>query len=122
MKGNLKLISWNVKGLNHPAKRNKVFSHLKQLEVGIAFLQETHLRDSDQWRLNRVWSGQIFHSHFGGTARGTAILIDRNISFEPTNIISDRNGRFIVISGKLGNKLVTLANVYAPNIDDVLFF
>jgi len=34
-------VSWNVKPLNYPVKRKKVLSHLNQLNVGIAFLQET---------------------------------------------------------------------------------
>lgn len=122
MKGNLNFISWNVKGLNHPVKRNKVFSHLKKLRAGVAFLQETHLHDSDHWRLGKCWAGQFFHSNFKGKARGAAILVDRNIPFEPSNITADKFGRFIIVSGKLHNKSVVLANVYAPNVDDVQFF
>lgn len=118
----LGFVSWNVKGLNHPVKRNKVLAHLKQLRAVVAFLQETHLHDVDLGRLSNRLPGQFFHSHFRAKARGTAILIDRSIPFEPSNIISDRNGRFIIVSGKLYNKAVTLANVYAPNSDDVLFF
>lgn len=120
MKGNLNIISWNV--LNHPVKRNKVFSHLKQLRAGVAFLQETHLHNSDQWRLGKCWAGQFFHSNFRGKARVAAILVDRTIPFEPSNITADKFGRFIIVSGKLYNKSVVLANVYAPNVDDVQFF
>lgn len=122
MKGNLNFISWNVKGLNHPVKRNKVFAHLKQLRAGVAFLQETHLQESDQWRIGKYWAGQFFHSCFKGKARGAAILVDRNIPFEASNIIADKFGRFIIVSGKLYKKSVVLANVYAPNVDDVEFF
>lgn len=117
MKGKLNLISWNVKGLNHQVKRGKVFTHLKQLRAEIVFLQETHLLDSDQWHLGKCQRGKLFHSSFGGRARGTAILIDSNIPFESSNTISDNNGRFIIVSGKLYNRSVTLANVYAPNFD-----
>ena len=31
----VRFISWNVKGLNGPVKRAKVFSHLKQLKPDI---------------------------------------------------------------------------------------
>lgn len=51
----VRFISWNVKGLNGPVKRTKVFSHLKQLKPDILFLQETHLRVEDHNRLNRNW-------------------------------------------------------------------
>lgn len=117
MKGNLSVISWNVKGLNHPVKKNKVFTHLKQLKPGVVFLH-----DSDQWRLDKCWAGQFFHSNFRGKARRTAILINRNIPFEPSDVIPVKNGRFIIVSAKLYDKSLTLANVYAPNVDDVQFF
>ncbi len=74
----LRFMSWNVKGLNHLVKRNRVLAHLRQLKVEVAFLQETHLRSTDQSRLNCRWNGQIFHSSFQGKARGVAILIDKN--------------------------------------------
>ena len=119
MKGNLNLISWNVKGLNHQVKRGRALTHLRRLRAGVVFLQETRLHESDQGRLGKCWRGQSFHSNFRGRARGTAILSDSNIPFESSNIISDKSGRFIIVSVKLYNKSV---NVYAPNVDDVEFF
>ena len=39
----VKLISWNVRGLNGPVKRAKVFQHLKLHRADIVFLPEpTH--------------------------------------------------------------------------------
>lgn len=122
MSGNLTFVSWNVRGLNHPIKRKSVLSRLKQFKPGVVFLQETHLQDSDHSRLAKCWSGQMFHSNFKAKARGTAILIDRNIPFVPSNLVSDKNGRFIIVSGKLCDRSVTLANLYAPNFDYVQFF
>uniref|UniRef100_A0A8C9YKI4 Endonuclease/exonuclease/phosphatase domain-containing protein n=1 Tax=Sander lucioperca TaxID=283035 RepID=A0A8C9YKI4_SANLU len=115
----LRFLSWNVKGLNHPVKRNRVLAHLRQLKAGVAFLQETHLCIADHNHLNRGWKGQIFHSSFQARARGVAILIYNTKPFVPKDIISDKNGRYIVVVGTLCNKNVTLANFYAPNFDDV---
>lgn len=42
-------ISWNVKSLNHPVECKKVLSRLEKLNVGIAHLQETHLRTFDHF-------------------------------------------------------------------------
>lgn len=122
MSRHLNLASWNVKGLNHPVKRRKVFSHLKQLKTEIAFLQETHIRSSDNSRLLSGWLGQGFHSSFQAKARGVSILIRQDVSFELHNMASDKFGRYVIISGKLYNTPVVLVNVYAPNIDDVAFF
>ncbi len=55
-------LSWNVKSLNHPVKRKKVFTHLKQLKPEIAFLHETHLRTTDLFRIKQEWSRQVYHS------------------------------------------------------------
>lgn len=53
--------------------------------------------------------------------RGAGILIEKNIPFEPSDVIKDRNDRYIIVSGKLFNRNVLLANVYAPNSDDAAF-
>lgn len=41
------LTSWNVRGLNNPVRRARVFSHLRDLHSDIMFLQETHIRHTD---------------------------------------------------------------------------
>ena len=114
-------ISRNVKGMNGPIKRARIFSHLKKLNVGVAFLQETHLTIADHFRLRKNWVGQTFHSTFNTKARGAAILVHKNILFAPSKTISDPQGRFIIVSGSLFNTPVALISVYAPNWDDVSF-
>lgn len=111
----VRFISWNVKGLNGPVKRTKVFTHLKQLKPDILLLQETHLRVEDHNRLRRNWISQIFHSKFTSRSRGVAILVAKSTQFTPSSVISDPNGRFLIVSGSLFQKPVVLVNVYAPN-------
>lgn len=116
-----RFISWNVKGLNGPVKRARIFNHLKYLNCDIAFLQETHLLVKDQNRLKKGWVGQVFHSNLNTRSRGTAILIHKKIQFKATTIISDPQGRFVMVPGLLFNRSVVLVNVYAPNWDDEEF-
>lgn len=118
----LNVMTWNVKGLNHPIKRKKVFTHLKQFNPDIVFLQETHLRSSDSSRFLAGWVGQHFHSTFEAKARGASILISTNVMFESTKVVADKNGRYIIVTGKLFNINVVLASVYAPNVEDAEFF
>lgn len=115
---NLRLISWNLKGVNQTVKRNKVMSHLKLLGGDIFFLQVTHLRSSDVNRINRPWLGHMFHSKFPCRARGAAILINKNVPFVFLNSIEDPNGRFVIITGRLYDLPVVMACVYAPTWDD----
>ena len=116
-----RFISWNVKGLNGPIKRTRIFSHLKKLNVEVAFLQETHLTMANQVRLRKNWVGQTFHSAFNTKARGAAILIHKKLLFTPSKTISDPQGRFVIVASSLFNTPVVLISVYAPNWDDVDF-
>ncbi|KAI5087491.1 hypothetical protein C0J45_22890, partial [Silurus meridionalis] len=114
-------VSWNVKGLNGPTKRSRILAYLRKLKSEIIFLQETHLRISDQFRLRKPWVGRIFHSNFDSKARGTAILIHKNIQFTVSASIMDPQGRYVIVSGSLYHVPVLLVNVYSPNWDDVSF-
>lgn len=115
-------VSWNVKSLNHPVKRKKVLTYLSKLKVGIAFLQETHLRTFDHFRLRGGWIGQSFHSNFHSKSRGVAILVNKSIPLVVSKIESDSSGRYVIVVGRLYNTPVILANVYAPHWDDSSFF
>ena len=117
----VRFISWNVKSMNGPVKRSRVFTHLKNLKADIMFLQETHLKTTDHARLHKPWIGQVFHSNFNVRARGVAILVNKRIQFTASNIIADQNGRYIIVTGILYQTPVLLVNVYAPNWDDVNF-
>ena len=116
------MVSWNVKGLGHPIKRAKVFTHLKSLSSDLVFLQETYIRPSEQSRLRCNWAGHIFQSTFSSKAHGVAIIIKKNIPFHHINTISDDSGRFLIVTGQLYSIHVTLVNIYGPNVDDVGFF
>lgn len=118
----LKLCSWNCKGLNQPIKRSKVLHHLQHMGAQIIFLQETHLKVADHFRLRKGWLGQLYHSTFQGKARGAAILIHKSVPFISSKIVADPNGRYIIVSGSIHNTKLIFANVYAPNWDDPNFF
>lgn len=118
---NIRITSWNVKGLNSPIKRAKILKHLKYLKTDVAFLQETHLKIADHFRIRKSWVGQVYHSNFDSKARGTAILFSKKTQFVLDEIINDHQGRFIVVSGILNQVPVVLVNIYAPNWDDAGF-
>lgn len=49
-------------------------------------------------------------------------MIHRDVQFVETKTIRDKNGRFVITQGTQFNRPVVLANVYAPNWDNVSFF
>lgn len=118
----VQFISWNTKGLNDAGKRGRVLTHLKKLNADIVFLQETHLRTQDHFRLKKGWVGQLFHSNFHFKSRGAAILISKSTPFVSSHVTADPLGRFVVVTGRLHNVPLILANIYAPNCDDERFF
>ena len=120
--GHLRFISWNIKGINNPVKRSRVFAHLKSLGSDLMFLQETHLRSSEHAKLKKAWIGQVFCSRNDDRTRGTAILIRKGVPFVPLQTIADSRGRYVIVTGNLYGSRVALANVYGPNWDDPAFF
>ena len=118
MDNHLNCVSWNVKGINTPIKRN----YLKKLSTSIAFIQETHLTDVEHLKLRRDWVGHVFFSSFTSYARGVVVLINKDIRLKLNSVEKDKSGRFLLIDCVLNTNRVTLVNVYHPNHDDPLFF
>lgn len=117
----VRFLSWNIKGMGSPIKRSRILTHLKRLNADLVFLQETHMRIKDQVRLKCPWVSEVFHSNFNSKARGVAILIGRSIQFSASKVVSDKNGRYLIVTGTLFHVPVLLVNIYAPNFDDPHF-
>ena len=59
----LSIITLNVNGPNDPIKRHRVADCVKKQKTTISYLQETHLRAKDTYRLKvRGWE-KIFHAN-----------------------------------------------------------
>ncbi|CDQ98458.1 unnamed protein product [Oncorhynchus mykiss] len=102
----IKYISWNTKGVNNPVKRKRVLTHLKGLNANIAFLQETHLRTDEHFRMRKDWVGQVFHSNFHSKSSAAAILVDKATPFVASEVIADPKGRYIIVTGELFSTLL----------------
>ncbi len=60
---------------------------------------------------------------FGGVRYfSAAILIRKEIPFVTGNVISDPNGRYVIVVSSLFGKQVILVNIYDQNFDDCNFF
>lgn len=119
----LKLISYNVRGLNVAAKRHQTFRELKQAACSIAFLQETHLTHTTPVKLTSPHFPQWYCSLSDtNKAKGVAIGFSRSISFRLSDMLADDSGRFLFLQGFIGNTQCTLANVYCPNQNQPTFF
>lgn len=121
--GDVKIISFNVNGVLNPIKRSKILSKLKKEKAQVAFLQETHLSQSEHVKLKRQGFKQVFYSsHKSAHKRGVALLISSGLMYEHLSEVSDEEGRFIKITGRIEGTEVTLINVYAPPGSDWVFY
>lgn len=113
------VVSWNVRVLNQPAKRSRVFSQLNKLKAEVVYLQETNLDQASS-------AEEDLHRCFiliSVTKVGQGVVIlNCNVLFEEYNVIKDKNGRYIIVQGKLFKKPVVLENMYTPNWDNIGFF
>lgn len=75
----LKIISWNVRGLNSPIKCQLVLSHLSKLGADIVLLQESHLSAKESLKLTRGWIGEVFLSPGDGKRTGVITLCHKSI-------------------------------------------
>lgn len=110
----LKITSYNVNGLKNPIKRKKILQQLKKDGGDIAFLQETHLNKSEHEKLGKLATAQVFYSSHKSSRRGVAILIWPQHAFQPEKVSSDKEGRYVMVTGKFDNIMVSLINVYNP--------
>ena len=108
--------------VNNPVKRSKMITKLKRENINVAFWQETHLSGAEHEKLKKMgFRNSFFSSYKKGKRRGVVILISNAVKFELISQINDREGRFVLVKGKIDQKEVTLLNVYAPPGSNITF-
>ena len=92
-----------------------LYSQQKQ-DPCICWLQETHFRPQDRYRLKvRTWK-DIFHENGKQKKAGVAILISDKIDLKIKKITRNKVGHYIMIEGSIQEEDITIVNIYAPNI------
>lgn len=95
---------------------------MKKERIQVIYLQETHLSHQENDKLKKFGYKKTFFSTFmKGPKRGVAILISNSVNFEVTKEMSDKDGRYVIVKGKIDNNVVTLVNVYVPPSSDKSF-
>ena len=110
----IKLVSWNVRGLNSKYKRSLVLQYLKSLNPHIVLLQETHLMGSKTLSLNRNWIQRAVHSTYSSYARGVVILLHKKLQCNIEHVVTDPHGRYAIVVLTVDSQLLAIANVYIP--------
>uniref|UniRef100_A0A8C5MBQ6 exodeoxyribonuclease III n=1 Tax=Leptobrachium leishanense TaxID=445787 RepID=A0A8C5MBQ6_9ANUR len=117
----LKILSYNVKGLNAPVKRHSLAADVLRLKPDVVCLQETHFKRLAHPPLRiRNFSTQ-YHATGPTKARGVSILIRSDVVYQLHRKISDPQGRYLILVCSLNHKTYTLVNVYSPNTEQLSF-
>ena len=69
----IKIFSTNVRGLGELKKRRGVLHYLRNLNVNVIFLQDTHITEDKISYFNNLWNGNLFK--YGGYGAPPAIFI-----------------------------------------------
>ena len=108
------IITLNVNGLNAPTKRHRLAEWIQTQDPYICYLQETHFRPKDTYKLKvRGWKN-IFHANGKEKKPGVVILISDKIDLNIKTITRDKEGHYIMINGSIQEEDITIVNIYAP--------
>lgn len=115
----LKVLSWNVWGLNDKVKRSLVFEFIKKYNPHICILQETHLVGSKIRSLKCPWVGRHFHATHSGYSRGVSILIHKSLNFELLDVKLDPGGKYVLIHAYIETVEMVVVGIYLPPPGDI---
>ena len=97
--------------------KDRLAEWIQKQDPYICCLQETHSRPKDTYRLKvRGW-GNIFHADGKQKKAGAAILISDKIDLKIKTVTGDKEGHNIVIKRSIQEEVITIVNIYAPNIE-----
>ena len=118
-----KLISRNVRGINHFRKRRTVLTWCRKQKADLIFLKETHSKKDSERQWKNEWGGDMIMSHGSSNSCGVAILFKKGFDCTVLSKIEDPLGRYLILKAEIKDKLYVLINIYAPNKDkDIITF
>jgi len=116
-KGNLRVISLNVRGLNNRDKCEKLFQWFKDSGFHVIFLQETYFTKSKADYITKLWSiNNAIHVYSDSPhSRGVSVLFNPSCDVEIIDVHKSEDARRLVVNVNVQGTVISLINVYAPN-------
>lgn len=113
----MKLVSFNVNGLQVQTMWNAIFAQLRTLRVGVCLIQEMHSTDLTAHIWQTECGGNAFFCHDSSNSCGVAILFSRDFNPKVIQQFEDPHGRILLLDIKLDDEIITLGSIYAPTQD-----
>ena len=79
------------------------------------FLQETYSTEDVESIWKTQWQDKLYFSHGSNHSCGVMILVKDDVDFKLNSIISDDQGRYVIIEAEVQGSLFLFVNIYAPN-------
>ena len=116
-----RILSLNVRGLRNDVKRRGIMTYCRE-RADIVCLQETHSSQDKEVIWNSEWGNKCYYSHGESNARGVMTLLQKGTNLKVVNIVSDEEGRLLILEINQEGNIFVIANIYGPNRDSVLLF
>ena len=117
-----KIGSLNVRGLGNKIKRKAIFQYLRDKQLDIVFIQESHITNSTVEDWQNEWGCKWQCAMGNSWSGGTCILTNNKWTSAISQVQTDPNGRYVMCTLQMEETKLTLCNLYAPNVDDPRFF
>ena len=116
---NVKVCSYNVRGLGNKNKRDHIFAWLKEKLYSICLLQETNSDDETHNVWEMEWGNDSYFSGTKTNSEGTAILINSNFAYTIQQYKKILVGRIQAIELTVNEKEFVILHIYGHNTDDI---
>ena len=63
------------------------------------------------------WWGPVFWAHGSKHSSDVCILVRKGFDLDPVDVITDSNGRYLIIKALVQGETLYMKNLYAPNTD-----
>ena len=113
----LNFLTLNTKGLNHPAKRRSLWKDALQNKCDILCVQETHFALHSHPKFPH-----LYMANAEVKKRGVMVAVRDSVAFHLHDIITDPQGRYLILVCTINSIIYTVVNVYAPNVRQTRFF
>lgn len=117
----LRVLTYNVKGLNSVHKRWLALKEFKSSNADIILVQETHFRSGGFFKFAAKHFPVSFIASDPSGKAGVAILVRKSCPLRVKSSFTDPRGRYIFLDCDYLSRSFTLINVYAPNSGQIQF-
>ena len=112
----IKILSYNCRGLHDHVKRRKLFLWFQDQKIDIVMLQETFCTPKLEPYLRASWDGEVRLSLTDSChSRGVAILFRKDFPGKVVDCYSTKDGRLVIVNIELLGETISLVSLYTPN-------